>query len=107
MRGAAQEHRKQLPNCVTVAAAWDPAACRSAALLAPTEWPETRAAQVQLDLELAALPGQTASIRPELRFLVRGLLCPHRGAERFLSGGAHAFAAWRSPSGASLARAPL
>ena len=56
---------------VTVAAAWDPAACRSAALLEPTEWPYWRTVKVQLDLELTALPGEITTISPELRFLVR------------------------------------
>jgi hypothetical protein len=55
---------------VTVAAAWDPAACRSAALLTPTIWPYWRTVRVQLDLELVDLPGQITSITPELRFLV-------------------------------------
>jgi len=59
---------------VTVAAKWDPAACRSAALLTPTKWPHTRTVQVKMDLELAALPGQTCTISPELHFLVR---CAH------------------------------
>ena len=65
------KHVKALPNSVTMSAVWDPAACKSPTLLTPTTWPETRAATVQLDLELDGLgPGELASIAPEVRFQV-------------------------------------
>ena len=65
------KHVKALPNSVTMSAVWDPAACKSPTLLTPTTWPETRAATVQLDLELDGLgPGELASVAPEVRFQV-------------------------------------
>ena len=65
-----KSHEKRLPNCVTVAALWNPTESRSSTLLTPTKWPQTRIAQVQLDLELKAVPGQTSSISPTLHFQV-------------------------------------
>ena len=66
-----EEHRKPLPNCVTVAAMWNPALCQSAELLRPTKWPETRGLQLELELELTALPGETSALSLSLSFLVR------------------------------------
>ena len=63
--------KKALPNCLTVTAPWDPKECKSAALLDPTKWPETRDVQVQLHLELTELPGKTTTVSPPLRFQVR------------------------------------
>ena len=66
-----EEHRKPLPNCVTVAAMWVPAMCKSKSLLTPTKWPETRTLQALIDLELTALPGEVSTLVTEVGVQVR------------------------------------
>lgn len=62
---------KQLPNCVSAVAMWNPKDHNSSLLLAPTKWPATRNINVRLSLELAHFPGQVQDINTQIHFQVR------------------------------------
>jgi hypothetical protein len=49
---------------------WDPSACQSQSLLAPTVWPNTRRVQAALALELHGVPGRTQTVSTNLFFQV-------------------------------------
>jgi hypothetical protein len=63
------ELTKALPDCVSVAAVWDPAQSGSTSFLQAPKYPAVRKAQFDIQLELTDLPGQTTSLTPKLKFM--------------------------------------
>ena len=64
-----QEVTKALPNSVSAAAVWNPKASGSSTFLQPPKYPAVRKAQIEIQLELTDLPGQTTSLTPQLSFV--------------------------------------
>ena len=65
------DHSKAtLPQCLSFAAVWAPVKHRSATLLNPTEWPDTRKLVVDMSVELKHLPNQPQVVSTELHFQV-------------------------------------
>ena len=59
-----------LPQCLSFAAVWDPTQHRSATLLNPTKWPETRKLFADISVELKHLPNQPQAAKTVLHFQV-------------------------------------